>query len=230
MTDENGEGWRYERRTENSDEPYRETIPDNSRAGKRIEYRDDIPGHDLEKPWKDGDLLRQLYVEEKMSMNQISKGWDCSATTVRDWIDKHDIPKRSRSEAQKVAWGDKPGYPFRTMKRGHEVWQTEERVFEVHRLLAICEFGADAVAGMHVHHENGIPWDNRPENLELVSNSAHQSKHRKVTGLDRLRIAELYENGDTSYRKLHETLDYDEVTWSTLMEIHHDYYGKQSDA
>jgi len=230
MTGSEDEGWRYKRRTENDDEPYRETVPDNARAGKRIEYRDDIPGHDMEQPWKDEELLRELYLEEGLSMEQIRKGWDCSATTVSNWLDEHGIPKRSRSEAQKLAWGDHPGYPFRTMKRGHEVWQTENRVFEVHRLLAISEYGPEAVAGMHVHHENGIPWDNRPENLELVSNSAHQSKHRKITGLDRLRIAELYENGDTSYRKLYEALDYDQVNWSTLMDIHHEHYGKQSDA
>jgi hypothetical protein len=47
----------------------------------------------------------------------------------------------------------------------------------VHRLLAIAEHGTDAVAGQHVHHKNGIPFDNRPENLELLSPSEHSKRH-----------------------------------------------------
>ena len=34
----------------------------------------------------------------------------------------------------------------------------------------------DALKGKVVHHENGIPWDNRPENLETMS----PEKHRKI--------------------------------------------------
>lgn len=30
----------------------------------------------------------------------------------------------------------------------------------------VAEHGVDAVAGKHVHHKNGIRWDNRPEKLQ----------------------------------------------------------------
>ena len=32
----------------------------------------------------------------------------------------------------------------------------------------------------HVHHKNNDPTDNRIENLEVLSNSAHRKKHMKT--------------------------------------------------
>lgn len=47
----------------------------------------------------------------------------------------------------------------------------------IHRLVAVAEYGFDAVAGKHVHHKNGIRWDNRPENLEPADQKTHMNKH-----------------------------------------------------
>jgi len=72
---------------------------------------------------------------------------------------------------------------------GYERWRAwnaesgnHDRLY-VHRLLAVAEFGFETVNGMHVHHRNSLPWDNRPENLELLTNSEHRSLHEaeKVT-------------------------------------------------
>jgi hypothetical protein len=51
----------------------------------------------------------------------------------------------------------------------------------VHQLLAISE-GADvdkvfSSGNHHVHHKNEITWDNRPENIELLSAEEHAKEH-----------------------------------------------------
>lgn len=45
-------------------------------------------------PWRDEDLLRQLYVGRGLSTNEISERWACSQQTVANWLRKHGIPVR----------------------------------------------------------------------------------------------------------------------------------------
>lgn len=47
----------------------------------------------------------------------------------------------------------------------------------VHRLLAVSEYGLSELKGKEVHHKNGIKWDNRPENLEIMTKEEHASHH-----------------------------------------------------
>jgi hypothetical protein len=67
-------------------------------------------------------------------------------------------------------------------KDGYVTWrqssQNQRRVnFPVHRLLAVAEYGFEAVLGKEVHHENGVPWDNRPDNISLVDPAEHRQIH-----------------------------------------------------
>lgn len=48
-----------------------------------------------------------------------------------------------------------------------------------HRLLAVSEFGFDAVSENDVHHINGVEWDNRPNNLELMPHGDHRAYHNR---------------------------------------------------
>lgn len=61
----------------------------------------------------------------------------------------------------------------------------------VHRLMMVAEEGFDALEDKVVHHKNHIPWDNRTENLELMSRAEHSSHHSEYWYDDEDLIADL---------------------------------------
>lgn len=126
-------------------------------------------------PWHDPDILEELYWEEGMSLLEIGDELGCSNTTVKRWMDRHDISTRT-------APYHKPPC-FHTDDRGYESWRHEigdkedQYRVRVHRLVAVAEYGFDAVVEMDIHHENGIPWDNRPCNVFPISHQDHGKLH-----------------------------------------------------
>ena len=128
---------------------------------------------DLEK-LRDGDWMYRKYWGEKYSTTEIAEEIGCSQPVVSDWLNKHNIDTRKPNH-EKV-----PCYA--TDKYGYERWSTlvvDESYYtvSVHRLLMVAECGFDAVCGMEVHHKNEIKWDNRVENLELMTEHEHKSHH-----------------------------------------------------
>ena len=84
-----------------------------------------------------------------------------------------------------------------------------ERIL-IHRLLAIAEYGFDAVAGNDIHHKNGVKWDNRPSNIAPIEHGEHRSLHhledeREYRDEDTLR--ELYVEQGMSSREVADELD-----------------------
>ena len=79
---------------------------------------------------------------------------------------------------------------FNTTKDGYEVWTDthagETYRVQAHRLVAVAEYGFDAVTDKHVHHGAGAersttPFDNRPSNLRPLTAGDHQRLHRHGT-------------------------------------------------
>ena len=68
-----------------------------------------------------------------------------------------------------------PGHPTAT-KRGY--------VLE-HRLIMEALLGRYLRHDEHVHHINGIPSDNRPENLALMPEAEHHSLHTRAMNASR---------------------------------------------
>jgi len=136
--------------------------------------------HPERQPWNDESWLRNQYVEKQKSLETIADEFGCTAGTLSRKLKEHGIEPRSHGFVHR-----KPYIPYVMGAYGRMHWRSTRGEdgkkiaygFEVHRLLAIAEYGIDAVAGKDVHHKNQIPWDNRPENIELLSKEEHGKLH-----------------------------------------------------
>jgi hypothetical protein len=119
----------------------------------------------------DPDELRRLYHGEGMTLKEIGDRHGMTKPGVLYHMEKHGIETRSNQRVEA------PTATFTMTGRGYEEWQSSHNGdidhVKVHRLLAVAEFGFDAVADNHVHHETNIAWDNRPENISILSPSEH---------------------------------------------------------
>lgn len=131
---------------------------------------------DGDAPWRDEDRLRELYWDEGLCPEEMAPILGCTERTIWTWIGKHDMETRRPGQRQS------PWVTYGTDKEGYEWWQNtcgpdrKTHVY-VHTLVAIAEHGFEAVVGNHVHHKNRVPWDNRPENLEVLTASEHMKHH-----------------------------------------------------
>jgi len=124
--------------------------------------------------YDDPAVLRELYWEQELSLAEIGDRADVSAPTIRYWMKKYRIPRR-KPNAKKFPH-------LRETKDGYLRIVTSDtgggldRVF-VHRLVAVAEYGFEAVCDKHVHHESGHGLDNRPDNLVPLSPAEHAAEH-----------------------------------------------------
>jgi len=126
-------------------------------------------------PWRDAATLEQLYWDEGLSLDDIADRLGCSDVTVLNWMEKHDIERRTekRNRLPRPLTVTSPG----STNQGYEFVWHDDHCVRHHRLLAVAEHGVEAVRGHEIHHRNGIPWDNRPSNLAVVGSSEHGCIH-----------------------------------------------------
>jgi len=143
-------------------------------------------------PWRDKEILEDMYYNQRMSLSEIASELGCGDEDVRRWMEKYDLDRRSLSESHKVLtpvfYTSTDGYEISCSSNAMEENPDEARI---HRLVAVAEHGFDAVAGNIVHHKNGIKWDNREQNLSVMSQSEHTALHQE----------QKYNIEDTSYRE-----------------------------
>ena len=131
------------------------------------------------------DELRRLYHEEELSQSQVAERMGVARQTVSIWANKYDLELSWDEIYRRRGDAMRSDTPALFTSEGYEhIFYTPEYnetcMFRFHRLLAVAEWGFDAVKGMVVHHKNDIPWDNRPENLELMTPSEHMRYHSNV--------------------------------------------------
>lgn len=133
-----------------------------------------LSGEPAIEPYKDPDLLRRLYCSEELSLRRIAEKLDCHFTTVHEYMEEFGIERR---DAEYDPAKDRKA-TYTQHNNGYEMWADESDVVLVHRLVAVADEGFDAVSDGVVHHENEIPWDNRPSNLTVLESvREHQRVH-----------------------------------------------------
>lgn len=134
-------------------------------------------------PWYDREWLLNQYVEREKSIYEIAEEAGCDDENIRYWLEKHGIDRRSKGHHAR-----KEHPSFRLTRDGYERVCSNTRSSDetdcvrVHRLVVVAHEGLEAVDGKDIHHENDIPWDNRPENLTPVTKSEHRKIHGDAPG------------------------------------------------
>lgn len=139
------------------------------------------------KPYQDPEKLRELYHGKGLTTREIGDRLGCTGSTVSRYLDKYDIDTRENWKAgvEKAKHANRKEYvELRQFPSGYMYWSSKEqtesgrvnRIVYVHRLLAIAEYGFDAVCNNDVHHNNGYKFDNRPANIELLDKAEHARK------------------------------------------------------
>lgn len=131
--------------------------------------------------YRDRDWMVRHYINKGLDQYEIASLCDVDQSTISRWLEKHGIKSRPRGT------GYSPRVPLKTHRKGYERWEHEiqdlKLAVRVHRLLAVAEHGFDEVADKHVHHKNQIPWDNRPDNIEIMEPSEHIRLHNQDGGV-----------------------------------------------
>lgn len=154
----------------------------------RTTVKDWLSEYDIKraKPWRDEDRLRGLYVQEELSTVEIADKWECSPAVVRNWLHRHGISPRTGEETRRLQYLRSGDMCIDMLAKGYKYAESssegERNRVLLHRLLAVAEYGFEAVKDMQVHHAPvDIPWANWPENIQLVAPEDHPEADAKIT-------------------------------------------------
>ena len=111
-------------------------------------------------------------VSNSNSVKELAEKFDCHRSTIDKKLEKYNINPPSQYD-KKATLADINGY--QVMQCG-----VVHKGVLIHRLLAVSEYGYDEVCDNVVHHKNGIKWDNRPDNIEVMTRSDHSKLHAEM--------------------------------------------------
>jgi len=168
-----------------------------------------------EYPWRSEETLRDLYLDKGLSTREIGEELGTSGRTITEWLHRHNIKTRSVGKSGK----DKTILVQNNYEVIHEDSTNGGDIAKHHRLIAVAKYGFDALEDKVVHHKNGVEWDNRPGNIELLTEEEHGRLHMEAgdyesvvsaTGMkelseqDRVEIKRKYNNTNLSQSQVAE--------------------------
>lgn len=129
------------------------------------------------------ELLNELYWEREMSCLAIAKIFNAPRQTLESAMDAFQIPRRTYKKAQAIRFRNKKGkyldingYVLISLPN-HHFADCRGYVLE-HRFVAEQKLGRWLRPDEICHHINNVKSDNRPENIEVLTNlSAHARNH-----------------------------------------------------
>ena len=125
------------------------------------------------KEYQDPETLRRLYHDEGLSSLEMADRLGCSKKTVLNWMNRHEIDRDPPTTERPPCYTSDP--------EGYKLWRHDDvggqKWVREHRLLAVSVFGFEKVREKIVHHKNNCPFDNRPDNIELMTQSEHARLH-----------------------------------------------------
>lgn len=132
----------------------------------------------------DREWLAEQYHGKGRPLKEIADECDVNPVTIMNWMDKYDIPRRGYTDhfrVERVNIVHRPDGYVDAKTREPQSADAFTASVKIHQLVAIAE-GADPYKifsdGEHqCHHINGVKWDNRPENIEVLSQSEHDRLH-----------------------------------------------------